>query len=104
MYSTVVYPFNNNYSVPYLHVYVLTHTATMCYVLCAMYLEFTNPMFAFIEEAIAGGESVLVHCLAGAHRAGTTGCACLVHFAGLHFVLFYPFTVNIIIQMYCKLL
>jgi hypothetical protein len=23
-----------------------------------------------------------VHCLAGAHRAGTTGCACLIYFAG----------------------
>lgn len=46
-------------------------------------LSFANPMFAFIEEAISNGESVLVHCLAGAHRAGTTGCACLMHFAGL---------------------
>ena len=40
-------------------------------------------MFEFIETAIASGKSVLVHCLAGAHRAGTTGCACLMHFAGL---------------------
>jgi len=24
-----------------------------------------------------------VHCLAGAHRAGTTGVACLIHYAGL---------------------
>jgi hypothetical protein len=24
-----------------------------------------------------------VHCLAGAHRAGTTGVACLIHFAKL---------------------
>jgi protein-tyrosine phosphatase len=40
-------------------------------------------MFDFIEEAISRGESVLVHCLAGAHRAGTTGVACLIHFAQL---------------------
>ena len=40
-------------------------------------------MFEFIDVAIAQGQSVLVHCLAGAHRAGTTGCACLVHFAEL---------------------
>ena len=85
-------------------------------------LAFANPMFSFIEEAIGKGESVLVHCLAGAHRAGivdrtydtrgphahqsdllfthpsiipsicctfllylsgTTGCACLIHFAGM---------------------
>lgn len=38
-------------------------------------------MFDFIDNAIANGGSVLIHCLAGAHRAGTTGCACLVHFA-----------------------
>ena len=42
---------------------------------------FTDPMFAFIEQEISQGNNVLVHCLAGAHRAGTTGCACLMHFA-----------------------
>lgn len=47
-------------------------------------LNFSNPMFEFIEEAISKGENVLVHCLAGAHRAGTTGCACLVHFAKMN--------------------
>ena len=45
--------------------------------------RFTDPMFRFIEDAIAKGENVLVHCLAGAHRAGTTGVACLMHFAEL---------------------
>ena len=30
-----------------------------------------------------GGTNVIVHCLAGAHRAGTTGCILLMHFAGL---------------------
>jgi len=49
----------------------------------ASVINFTKPMFAFIEEAISKGENVLVHCLAGAHRAGTTGCACLVHFANM---------------------
>jgi len=44
---------------------------------------FVDPLFAFIDEALAKGESVLIHCLAGAHRAGTTGCACLVHYVGL---------------------
>ena len=46
-------------------------------------LHFSAPMFKFITDAISSGSSVLVHCLAGAHRAGTTGCACLMHFAGL---------------------
>lgn len=25
----------------------------------------------------------MVHCLAGAHRAGTTGCACLIFFGNM---------------------
>lgn len=45
---------------------------------------FTDPLFQFIEEAIANGQNVLVHCLAGAHRAGTTGVACIIHFAKLN--------------------
>jgi protein-tyrosine phosphatase len=45
---------------------------------------FTDPVFGFIEEAISNGQNILVHCLAGAHRAGTTGVACLIHFAGLN--------------------
>lgn len=32
--------------------------------------KFVGPMFAFVDEALAAGESVLIHCLAGAHRAG----------------------------------
>lgn len=49
----------------------------------ASVIDFSKPMFGFIEDKISRGESVLVHCLAGAHRAGTTGVACLIHFAGL---------------------
>jgi hypothetical protein len=66
--------------------------------------DYTGSLFDFIEEAVAGGNNVMVthcdlhfppqplpplpspfqvHCLAGAHRAGTTGCACLIHFAGM---------------------
>lgn len=45
---------------------------------------FTDPLFEFIDEAISNGQNVLVHCLAGAHRAGTTGVACLIHFAHLN--------------------
>jgi len=47
------------------------------------FVEFTKHLFDYIDETVLRGESVLVHCLAGAHRAGTTGCACLVHYAGL---------------------
>jgi len=44
---------------------------------------FTQPLWDFIDPVLARGESVLIHCLAGAHRAGTTGCSCLIHYAGM---------------------
>jgi hypothetical protein len=44
---------------------------------------FVNPLFDFIDAALAAGGSVLIHCLAGAHRAGTTGITCLMHYTGL---------------------
>ena len=34
---------------------------------------FERGCHAWIDEALAGGHNVMVHCLAGAHRAGTTG-------------------------------
>eukprot|EP01039_Chlorochromonas_danica_P004278 gene4278-4698_t len=46
----------------------------------ASVLGFVEPLFEFIEFAISRGDSILIHCLAGAHRAGTTGVACLVHY------------------------
>lgn len=49
----------------------------------ASLIGFIDPLFRFIDEAIERGECVLVHCLAGAHRAGTTGCACLMHYASM---------------------
>jgi len=42
---------------------------------------FAQPMLDFISSALLGGNNVMVHCLAGAHRAGTTGIICLMHFA-----------------------
>ncbi|CAK9006683.1 unnamed protein product [Durusdinium trenchii] len=45
--------------------------------------RFVQPMLEWVGAALASGENVMVHCLAGAHRAGTTGCICLMHFAGL---------------------
>lgn len=46
-------------------------------------LRFVAPCFEFIDRALAAGGSVLVHCLAGAHRAGTTGCLLLMYKAQL---------------------
>jgi len=45
--------------------------------------RFVKPMLDFVGAALANGKNVMVHCLAGAHRAGTTGCICLMHFAQL---------------------
>ena len=36
-------------------------------------LEFFSEVHNFIDEALNNGQNVMVHCLAGAHRAGTTG-------------------------------
>jgi predicted protein tyrosine phosphatase len=45
---------------------------------------FVAPLFSFIDSALGRGQSVLVHCLAGAHRAGTTGVACIMHYGRVH--------------------
>jgi len=45
---------------------------------------FLKPVLEFISDVLERGESVLVHCLAGAHRAGTTAIICLMHFQGLN--------------------
>jgi len=41
------------------------------------------PAIGFVEEELSNGNSVLVHCLAGCHRAGTTGIMCLLYFCGM---------------------
>jgi len=46
--------------------------------------KFILPVLQFIEREVKAGRNVLVHCLAGAHRAGTTAILCLMHFAGLN--------------------
>ena len=43
-------------------------------------LEFLEPFFDFVDEAVDSGRSVLVHCVAGAHRAATAGCLLLMHY------------------------
>mmetsp|Transcript_21017 Transcript_21017/g.25514 ORF Transcript_21017/g.25514 Transcript_21017/m.25514 type:complete len:91 (+) Transcript_21017:96-368(+) len=35
-------------------------------------------MMDFVDQALGKGENVLIHCLAGAHRAGTTGVLVLM--------------------------
>lgn len=36
-------------------------------------IAFFEPAHSFIDKAMDAGNNVMVHCLAGAHRAGTTG-------------------------------
>ena len=42
-----------------------------------------EPLFTFVDTELAAGNNVLIHCLAGAHRAGTAGVACLMHLCDL---------------------
>jgi hypothetical protein len=42
-----------------------------------------KPLFDFVDSKLGAGESVLIHCLAGAHRAGTAGTACLMHLCAI---------------------
>lgn len=45
--------------------------------------RFFAPLLGWVAQELAAGESILIHCLAGAHRAGTAAVACLMFFAGL---------------------
>mmetsp|Transcript_43407 Transcript_43407/g.102230 ORF Transcript_43407/g.102230 Transcript_43407/m.102230 type:complete len:221 (-) Transcript_43407:61-723(-) len=41
------------------------------------------PLLGYVEDRLQEGRSILIHCLAGAHRAGTAGIACLMRLADL---------------------
>lgn len=45
--------------------------------------RFCAPFLGFVADNLAQGNSVIVHCLAGAHRAGTSGILCLMYLRGL---------------------
>jgi hypothetical protein len=42
-------------------------------------VRYFQPLFDAIDQALARGDGVLIHCLAGAHRAATTAAAYLRH-------------------------
>ena len=46
-------------------------------------LEFFKSLFVFLDDELGQGNSVLIHCLAGAHRAGTAGVASLMYLVGM---------------------
>mmetsp|Transcript_10097 Transcript_10097/g.35376 ORF Transcript_10097/g.35376 Transcript_10097/m.35376 type:complete len:229 (-) Transcript_10097:110-796(-) len=46
---------------------------------------FRERCFDWVDKAVGGGHNVLIHCLAGAHRAGTTGTAYVMHAAELDY-------------------
>ena len=46
--------------------------------------DFFKPLFEFLDDELnKKGNSVLIHCLAGAHRAGTAGIASLMYLTGM---------------------
>ena len=47
-------------------------------------LLYFGKLFDWVDAQLTSGRSVLVHCLAGAHRAGTTGVSYVMHAAGLN--------------------
>jgi predicted protein tyrosine phosphatase len=44
---------------------------------------YLDPLFAFVDRATANGHNVLIHCHAGAHRAGTVGILYMMHSSGM---------------------
>ncbi|CAJ1948971.1 unnamed protein product [Cylindrotheca closterium] len=46
-------------------------------------LEFFQPFFDFLDAELKEGRAILIHCLAGAHRAGTAGIASLMYLTGM---------------------
>ena len=47
-------------------------------------LSYFSTLFDWVDLQLAKGKSVLIHCLAGAHRAGTTGISYVMHAGGLN--------------------
>ncbi len=45
--------------------------------------QFFHRLFQFLDQAMASGANVLVHCLAGCHRAGSTCVSILMHYNDL---------------------
>ena len=46
-------------------------------------VRFINPLLDFIENCVKDGENVMIHCIAGKHRAGTSMCAWLMYADGM---------------------
>lgn len=44
-----------------------------------------SPLLEFVTSEMGQGRSVMIHCLAGCHRAGTAGIACLMQLCNLDF-------------------
>lgn len=42
-------------------------------------ITFFEPMHMFIDQSLANGQNVMVHCNAGAHRGGTAGISYMMH-------------------------
>ena len=82
-------------SVSHLNIYLnlSIHIYTSCFAVMYYVILFVFVLLSLISLSVSYRSLILsyllslslscqVHCLAGAHRAGTTGCAILMHFAG----------------------
>jgi len=45
--------------------------------------QIVAPLVGFASDHLVGGRSILIHCLAGAHRAGTAGTICIMYLCQL---------------------
>lgn len=66
----------------YLHLTIRKWNAEKNEKFCA--LDYLGVLFKFVSEETDAGHNVLIHSLAGAHRAGTAGVACLMYFDKLN--------------------
>lgn len=48
-------------------------------------IAYFDRLFKWGDPILASGKNILIHCLAGAHRAGTTGVAYVMHLESLPF-------------------
>jgi len=47
-------------------------------------LKYLLPLFKFVDNSLRNGHNVMVHCLAGAHLAGTTGVMLIMRYTGIN--------------------
>ena len=57
--------------------------ARLLFLLSLFFYVDAQVLIDFVDAEMQAGRNVLIHCLAGAHRAGTAGVACLMYLCKL---------------------